>query len=431
MSWKLFLDAGRLPEDTSWQVARSVDEALALCVQHGYPAEMSVEYDLGNNLQTGLDFLTQIADRALRKWPTFKFPPITLSSHSNDVEGRCRMLGFWKSFQNKLARGASAIKPAPGQPFTMASAQPEASDPQRPKLIVAIASRALFDLDECHHIFEKQGAEAYARHQIEHEEIPLAPGVAFPLVRKLLALNTAEERRVEVMLASRNSADTGLRIFNSIRHHGLDISRAVFTRGESPYRYIRAFGAHLFLSASHEDVQKALDAGVAAATILPCNAGSGREGQLRIAFDGDAVLFSDEAERVYTEAGLDAFNRSEIEARERPLPGGPFKSFLAALHSIQTEFDSESSPIRTALVTARAAPAHERVIRTLRSWGIRIDEAMFLGGMSKGVFLDSFGADIFFDDQRQQCESAAAYIATGHVPYGVKNRRGLNAMSSQ
>ncbi len=203
------------------------------------------------------------------------------------------MLGFWKSFQNKLARGTSVIKLVQAQPLTMASAEPEGRSPQRPKLVVAIASRALFDLDECHRIFEEQGPEAYARHQIEHEEVPLGPGVALPLVRKLLALNTPDERRVEVMLASRNSADTGLRIFNSIRHHGLDISRAVFTRGESPYRYIRAFGAHLFLSASHEDVQKALDAGVAAATILPSTAGSGREGQLRIAFDGDAVLFSD------------------------------------------------------------------------------------------------------------------------------------------
>lgn len=290
-----------------------------------------------------------------------------------------------------------------------------------PKLIVAIASRALFDLDESHQIFEAQGAEAYARYQIEHEEVPLSPGVAFPLVCKLLRLNKDGQRRVEVTLISRNSADTGLRIFNSIRHHGLDITRAAFTKGESPYRYIEAFGAHLFLSASHEDVQKALDAGIAAATIMPSASGADVDGQLRIAFDGDAVLFSDEAERVFAESGLEAFNRNETEAKDRPLPGGPFKPFLAALHSIQSEFDSENSPIRTALVTARGAPSHERVIRTLRSWDIRIDEALFLGGMDKGVFLKSFGADIFFDDQRKHCESAANYVATGHVPYGVKN----------
>ena len=168
-------------------------------------------------------------------------------------------------------------------------------------------------------------------------------------------------------------------------------------------------------------MQKALDAGIAAATIMPSASDTDVGGQLRIAFDGDAVLFSDEAERVFAESGLEAFNRNEIEAKDRPLPGGPFKPFLAALHNIQSEFDPENSPIRTALVTARGAPAHERVIRTLRSWGIRIDEALFLGGMDKGIFLKSFGADIFFDDQRKHCESAAGYVATGHVPYGVKN----------
>jgi len=290
-----------------------------------------------------------------------------------------------------------------------------------PKLIVAIASRALFDLDESHQIYEAGGADAYASYQIEHEDVPLAPGVAFPLVRKLLALNTDKDRRVEVILISRNSADTGLRIFNSIQHHGLCITRAAFTRGESPYRYIEAFGAHLFLSASQEDVERALDAGIAAATIMPSAAGEGRDGQLRIAFDGDAVLFSDEAERIFAESGLDAFNRNEVDEKNRPLSGGPFKPFLAALHNIQSEFDPDHSPIRTALVTARGAPSHERVIRTLRSWEIRIDEALFLGGMDKGVFLKGFGADIFFDDQRKHCESAAGYVATGHVPYGVKN----------
>jgi 5'-nucleotidase len=295
----------------------------------------------------------------------------------------------------------------------------------KPKLVVAIASRALFNLDESHKIFEEQGAEKYASHQIELEDVPLAPGVAFSMVRKLLALNTPENQRVEITLVSRNSADTGLRIFNSIRHHGLGITRAAFTRGESPYRYIEAFGAHLFLSASHEDVRSALDAGIAAATILPSAAGDKRNEQLRIAFDGDAVLFSDEAERVFTESGLDAFNRSEVESKNSPLAGGPFKSFLSALHTIQSEFDPENSPIRTALVTARAAPAHERVIRTLRSWGVRIDEALFLGGMDKGIFLRSFGADIFFDDQRGHCESASDYVATGHVPYGIKNVKAI------
>lgn len=293
--------------------------------------------------------------------------------------------------------------------------------PQGASLVVAISSRALFDLDESHLVFEEGGEEAYSRHQIEKEGEPLAPGVAFPLVRKLLALN-ATAPRVEVILISRNSADTGLRIFNSIRHHRLDISRAAFTRGESPYRYIGAFGAHLFLSANAEDVRKALDAGIAAATILPSATGNNTDGQLRIAFDGDAVIFSDESEKIYSANGLDAFNKNEDDARHQPLSGGPFRPFLAALHAIQSEYPAESSPIRTALVTARGAPAHERVIRTLRSWNIRIDEALFLGGRDKGEFLKAFGADIFFDDQERHCESAANHVAAGHVPYGVKNK---------
>lgn len=173
------------------------------------------------------------------------------------------------------------------------------------KLVVAISSRALFDLDASHQVYEESGEEGYSRYQIEHEEIPLAPGVAFPMVKKLLALNVgATEPRVEVTLLSRNSADTGLRVFNSIRHHGLDITRAAFTRGESPYRYIDAFGAHLFLSTNPEDVRSALSANIAAATILPSVSGNQSDGQLRIAFDGDAVLFSDESERIYAENGL-------------------------------------------------------------------------------------------------------------------------------
>lgn len=292
-----------------------------------------------------------------------------------------------------------------------------------PKLVVAISSRALFDLDESHQIFEREGVEAYCRYQIEREEEILAPGAAFPLVRKLLALNRREggRTRVEVILLSRNSADTGIRVFNSIRHHGLDITRAAFTRGESTHRYVSAFGAHLFLSGNPDDVRKALEAGCAAATILPSAISASRSEQLKIAFDGDAVLFSDEAERVFKQHGLSAFTQNETSAARRPLAGGPFRNFLAALHRIQAEYPSEASPIRTALVTARAAPAHERVIRTLRTWGVRIDEALFLGGMDKAEFLKAFGADLFFDDQQSHCDSARQHVATGHVPHGVAN----------
>lgn len=210
---------------------------------------------------------------------------------------------------------------------------------------------------------------------------------------------------------------------NSIEHYQLDISRAAFTGGESTYPYVPAFDAHLFLSANPDDVRKALDAGHAAATILPSNVGQNVEttAELRIAFDGDAVLFSDEAERVYKRDGLDAFTAAEVTAAKEPLSGGPFKNFLAALHRIQSEYPADRAPIRTALVTARSAPAHERVVRTLRAWNIRIDEALFLGGLEKGRFLKAFGADIFFDDQRGHCDSARQHVATGHVPFGVAN----------
>ncbi len=293
------------------------------------------------------------------------------------------------------------------------------------RLVIAISSRTLFDLDASHDVFEREGLEAYHRYQIEHEDEVLAPGDAFPLVHKLLALNERlpEDTRVEVILMSRNSADTGLRVFNAIKHYGLDITRAAFTKGEPTSRYVPAFGAHLFLSADVGDVRRALDDGYAAATIFPSTVGGNETGELRIAFDGDAVLFSDEAERVYQERGLAEFARSETEAALRPLSGGPFKDFLAGLHRIQADFPEDQSPIRTALVTARSAPAHERVIRTLRAWNIRIDEALFLGGLDKGEFLRAFGADIFFDDQRTHVESAARHVAAGHVPHGVSNER--------
>lgn len=303
---------------------------------------------------------------------------------------------------------------------------------QTDKLVIAMSSRALFDLEAGHQVFIEQGVEAYAQYQIDHEEDVLQPGVAFHLAQKLLALNLAlnndavedksDHPKVEILLLSRNSADTGLRVFNSIEHHGLNIARAAFTSGQSPFRYVSSFGAHLFLSAEPEDVQATLNAGFAAATIIPAIADLPSSNELRIAFDGDAVLFSDEAERIYQERGLQAFTDSEKAAAKSPLPGGPFKSFLSALHRIQAEYTPDNCPIRTALVTARSAPAHERVIRTLREWNIRIDEALFLGGLPKGAFLREFGADIFFDDQPQHIESAAdEQVATGHVPHGVTN----------
>ncbi|MFC3816083.1 5'-nucleotidase [Lysobacter sp. GCM10012299] len=293
-------------------------------------------------------------------------------------------------------------------------------------LIVAISSRTLFDMEDSHALFEREGIDAYADFQRAHEDDLLTPGVAFPLVRKLLALNEGapvEAPRVEVILISRNSADSGLRIFNSIAHHGLAIKRAAFSNGAPPFPYIRPFGADLFLSANAEDVRNALAAGVAAATLLPSRAPQQRHDQLRIAFDGDAVIFDDEGERVSREGGLAAFAEHERSHAGEPLSGGPFRGFLDALHRLQEAFPTgQNAPIRTALVTARSVPAHERVIRTLREWGIRLDEALFLGGRAKGPFLEAFGADIFFDDSEHNIVSARDHVAAGHVPHGIANR---------
>jgi len=292
------------------------------------------------------------------------------------------------------------------------------------KLVIAISSRALFDLDEEHQVYESEGLAAYSQYQIDHEDTPLAKGQAFPLASKLLALNDqlAEPLGVEIVLLSRNSADTGLRIFNSIEHYGLPITRAAFCGGEPPWRYIQAFGCHLFLSSESSDVRKALDNNVAAATLVSRPLDGPVREDIRFAFDGDAVIFSDEAEQIFKAEGLQAFTESEVAQRNQPLSGGPFKNFLSALHALQRAFPESQSPIRTALVTARSAPAHERVIRTLRAWDIRLDESIFLGGLPKVEFLRAYDADVFFDDQQSHCNLAADHIATGHVPHGVANK---------
>ena len=292
--------------------------------------------------------------------------------------------------------------------------------------MVAITARALFHLEDGHHVFEQQGIAAYAEYQRLHENDILPQGIAFPLVRKLLALNAGappEHPRVEVILLSRNSSDTGLRIFNSSEHYGLKITRAVFTSGAEVYPYIQPFGAQLFLSANPDSVRSALEHGIAAATILPAVAAEQVHPELRIAFDGDAVIFGDESERVSQEGGLAAFHAHEAARAHEPLSGGPFKGFLSALHEQQECFPPDASPIRTALVTARSAPAHKRVILTLRQWGVRLDESLFLGGRDKGPFLEAFGADLFFDDSSHNIDSARLHVAAGHVPHGVSNKK--------
>ncbi len=292
------------------------------------------------------------------------------------------------------------------------------------QLVVALSSRALFDFEEENRIFEQSDDRAYMRLQNQRLQVPANPGVAFPLVRKLLAFNTPTQQRVEIVVLSRNDPVSGLRVYNSAQQHGLPIQRGVFTRGRSPYRYLKSLGAHLFLSANGSDVEQALQAGYPAAHVYPHSAKSVENfpNELRIAFDGDAVLFSDEAERVYKKEGLDAFVAHEIQRADTPLPPGPFQPLLLALHRLQQETrDNASMRLRTALVTARSAPAHERAVRTLMEWNIEIDEAMFLGGLNKGDFLKEFEPDFFFDDQTRHCEAGAAAGPTGHVRSGITN----------
>ena len=294
---------------------------------------------------------------------------------------------------------------------------------EKSKLVIGISSRALFDLDDSHKIFEKEGVDAYKEHQILNEDKILNPGNAFGLVKKILDINNLYESndRVEVILLSRNSADTGLRVFNSIEAHNLDITRAVFCGGESPHKYVKDFNIDLFLSSSDEDVRLAIESNVASATIISGNSNFKQDSHLlKIAFDGDAVIFSDESEKVFHEKGMSAFIKNEIKGHNSLEPG-PMKPFLMELNKLQGEFSLEDCPIRTALVTARSAPTHKRVIKTLREWGVRIDESLFLGGMSKEDFLRSFQADIFFDDQLKNIVDASGKITSAHVPYGVKN----------
>ena len=290
------------------------------------------------------------------------------------------------------------------------------------QLVVAISSRALFDFEEENLVFEQSDDRAYMKLQLERLEEPAKPGVAFSLVKKLLAFNDATTQRVEVVILSRNDPVSGMRVFRSAQHYGLSIQRGSFTRGQSPWRYLKPLNANLFLSTHLSDVRAALDAGVPAAQVYPhsAHASEAHPYEVRIAFDGDAVLFSDEAERVFQSQGLSAFQAHEHAKASQPLLAGPFKPLLAALHRLQQE-GTPAIRVRTALVTARSAPAHERAIRTLMQWNIEVDEAMFLGGLPKGEFLKEFEPDFFFDDQTGHIESAAQHVPAGHVASGISN----------
>ncbi|MCE2658947.1 MAG: 5'-nucleotidase [Rubrivivax sp.] len=301
------------------------------------------------------------------------------------------------------------------------------------QLVVAISSRALFDFEEENRLFEAQDDRAYMQLQLQRLDQAARPGVAFSLVRKLLAFNQGGPMRVQVVMLSRNDPVSGLRVFRSCQHYGLPIERGVFTRGQPPWRYLKPLRAQLFLSANDADVRSALQAGVPAARVFPHSARASEQhpDEVRIAFDGDAVLFSDEAEAIFQRDGLDAFQEHEHAHSATPLSPGPFKPVLQALHALQVSHGStghdDGTPgapgmrIRTALVTARSAPAHERAMRTLMDWQIGVDEAMFLGGLAKGEFLREFEPDFFFDDQTGHVLSAAAHVPAGHVDAGVAN----------
>lgn len=317
------------------------------------------------------------------------------------------------------------------------------------QLVVAISSRALFDFEEENLIFEKKSAcnplsstlpnsfqeAAYRKLQLERLNIPAKPGVAFSLIQKLLAFNeipnapesdkapnASPHKRVEVVILSRNDPVSGMRVFRSAQHYGLNIQRGTFTRGAAPWRYLKPLHANLFLSTHLSDVRAALEAGVPAAQVYPqsAHASDAHPNQVRIAFDGDAVLFSDEAEAVFQTQGLSAFQAHERDKAAQPLLAGPFKPLLQALQQLQQAGTSQMS-LRTMLVTARSAPAHERAIRTLMNWNIEVDEAMFLGGLPKGEFLREFEPDFFFDDQTGHVHSAAKHVPSGHVVSGISN----------
>lgn len=283
-----------------------------------------------------------------------------------------------------------------------------------PILTVAVSVRALFNTEESHRIFLEGGQGAFDAYMRKKERIPLRPGVAFPLVKKLLALNSDGQRLVEVILMSRTSPEAGVRILASLKHYELDIMRVVMTTGGDRFKFAKHMGVQLFLSAQGEDVAKAMDAGVAAATFIP----SAPKQELadpvvRFALDGDSVLFGDEAERIYQAEGLAAFQASELKKAKQPLAAGPFKPVLEAISALQKECPGK---IETGLITARGAMSAERVLYTLRDWQMSVDTLIFADGRPKGPLLSAFGADIFFDDGVKNIESAKDVVAAGHVP---------------
>ena len=301
------------------------------------------------------------------------------------------------------------------------------------KLVIAVSSSALFNLSASDKVFREEGPKAYKEYQEKHLDVVLEKGVAFPFIRRFLSINQRfdKEQPVEVVLLSRNSAVTGKRVFRSIQHYKLSISRAAFMEGKSPYGYIPAFNASLFLSANEHDVVKAIDYGYPAGTVLPTTVIDDlADGELRIAFDFDGVIADDESETVYRDGELDAFHKHEVDKSHIPHNPGPLAdlfrklSFMQKLEDRAEEKDREYKRIlRTAIVTARNAPAHERVITTLENWGVSANETFFLGGMKKERILTVLKPHMFFDDQKSHLESEAGNIPMVHIPFGIANQQ--------
>ena len=301
------------------------------------------------------------------------------------------------------------------------------------KLVVAVSSSALFDLTESDRVFRERGARAYRQFQEKHLDRILDKGVAFPFIRRFLNINRQfpQEQPVEVVLLSRNSPTTGRRVFRSIRHYEMDISRAAFVTGKSPYPYIPAFNASLFLSANNLDVQRAIRAGYPAGTVLPSTVFDDlQDSELRIAFDFDGVIVDDESEAVYTNSDLPNFHKYELEKSNVPHnPGLLAELFtkLSFLQKLEGKAEEENPhynrTLKTAIVTARNAPAHERFVTTLETWGVSADQTFFLGGMSKDRILKVLKPHIFFDDQKDHLKSSAGDIPMVHIPFGIANRK--------
>ena len=302
--------------------------------------------------------------------------------------------------------------------------------PIEEKLVVAVASSALFALDEADTVFRQEGVRAYRNYQREHENKILSPGIAFPFVRRFLELNTVfpDRQPVEVVLLSRNDSDTGMRVFNSIEHYKLGIIRAAFTRGNSPFRYIPAYNVSLFLSGNKSDVTEAISNGYPAGVVLPSvSIDETDDTELRVAFDFDGVIADDSAEKIFQTRGIKAFYASEAENAENAISPGPLGDLFRKLGNLRTLEDEreESDPaydrfLKTSIITARSAPAHRRVIHTLRSWNITVDETHFLGGMDKGRILETLKPHIFFDDQKHpHLEAAQKYTPSVHIPFGA------------